>query len=1356
MNGDGLVDHVRRRTNASGSKVWVSLNGGGAPDLLTTVTDSLGRNTTLTYTPLTDPAVYSKGTGAAFPEIDLQVPLYVVEEVSTDDGVGGQARTTYAYEGARVHVQGRGFLGFSRMTAVDQQTGIETVTDYRQDFPFIGAVEASETRLSDGTKVRTSANTWTETLLNGGLTSFPHVSSATASGFEINDGPGNTAITTSTTATTFDDYGNPTLVTATTTGGGETFTTTTTSTVSNNPVDWLLGQVDRLEVQNTLPDLTSDARVTAFDYAPVTGLLIQEKIEPDLANLTLTTDYGHDGFGNLKTVTVSGVDITTRTTTTDYTPDGRFAEKVTNDLGHEETRLFDARFGTATSLTGPNLITTTWVYDGFGRQTKEVRADGSETRWSYDLCVAQCPAGGVYAVSQQDFNTASQTAIGPRQVQYFDAHNRVFRSETEGFDGTVVYADTTFNARGEVVSVTRPYFDGTAAQDIQSATSSYDVLSRTLTVTQPDGGVESTDYAGLTVTLTNALNQDQIRKSNAIGQLVEVTDNLGTKIAYVYDPFGNLVETDAGGVVTTMGYDIRGLKTSMSDPDMGLWDYDYNVLGELTYQRDAESREVHLEYDTLGRVKKRTENEGITEWFYDTAAKGKGKLQSVTAPGGYAQSQAYDSLGRPSTTTTTVDGVNYASSLAYDTSGRPEVLTYPSGFAVKNAYNSRGFLTSVSEDGGTTTYWQADTVNAEGQVTQETFGNGLVTTNGYDPETSRIDTILTTQSATTIQDLSYDFDKLGNLKKRSDLRQDREESFLYDGLNRLTTTTLTDTGAGGGTLSATTYGYDLIGNITTKSDVTGTYGYGASGAGPHAVTSAGGRTYSYDANGNMTARLNGATTELSVAWSSFNKPTQITETASGDEAAFTYGPDRARFKQHVVDNSLAHDVVYIGSLYERRIRLGNPDELVHYIQAGATVAIHTIHDDGLAATNKTRYLHRDHLGSVDTLTGETGAVIERLSYDPHGKRRLSDWQAGTPVSPNAETPRGFTGHEHLDSVGLIHMNGRIYDPMLGRFLSADPLVPDPLTAKSFNRYSYVHNNPLSFTDPSGFVPDEGEMGPYGRSATDFRGDAYSHDERNRPVKNRDGYFSNGDPIVNAAISEVIDWADKQFSDADRAIADLFGAEPTMPRSHLEIAKELSEEDELDLVQVGYHLARAKELGATQFQLDRFEAYYGDEIQSYTTMVQLTEEAALERIPGYVQVQVGQRWSAAVTRLPNGNWGRGFRNTNQTMPGQEAQVRTWYRNNRLKPGPHAKESIPGHKGRPTAEEQRKINEIFRKHGCHSCGTKNPGTKSGNAVADHQPPQALALPGERIRFFPHCLNCARVQGGQVLQKLLDLFK
>jgi RHS repeat-associated protein len=130
----------------------------------------------------------------------------------------------------------------------------------------------------------------------------------------------------------------------------------------------------------------------------------------------------------------------------------------------------------------------------------------------------------------------------------------------------------------------------------------------------------------------------------------------------------------------------------------------------------------------------------------------------------------------------------------------------------------------------------------------------------------------------------------------------------------------------------------------------------------------------------------------------------------------------------------------------------------------------------LAAGADWRYFHQDNLGSVVAITNATGAVMEQLSYDAFGKRRNADGSDAAVVaaSPYGLLPpvngedRGYTGHEMLDSIGLVHMNGRIYDPVLGRFLSADPFITSPGLTQNYNRYSYVYNNPLVLTDPSGY------------------------------------------------------------------------------------------------------------------------------------------------------------------------------------------------------------------------------------------------------------------------------------------------
>jgi len=122
------------------------------------------------------------------------------------------------------------------------------------------------------------------------------------------------------------------------------------------------------------------------------------------------------------------------------------------------------------------------------------------------------------------------------------------------------------------------------------------------------------------------------------------------------------------------------------------------------------------------------------------------------------------------------------------------------------------------------------------------------------------------------------------------------------------------------------------------------------------------------------------------------------------------------------------------------------------------------------------WTHLNRLGSPIAISAENGSLREKLAYDAWGKRRTL---TGANLSTTVTTPtpdsldgvvdnRGFTGHEMLDQLDLVHMNGRIYDPLVGRFLSADPILQDPMNGQSYNRYSYVLNNPTNLTDPTGF------------------------------------------------------------------------------------------------------------------------------------------------------------------------------------------------------------------------------------------------------------------------------------------------
>jgi len=237
----------------------------------------------------------------------------------------------------------------------------------------------------------------------------------------------------------------------------------------------------------------------------------------------------------------------------------------------------------------------------------------------------------------------------------------------------------------------------------------------------------------------------------------------------------------------------------------------------------------------------------------------------------------------------------------------------------------------------------------------------------------------------------------------------------------------------------------------------------------HQVRSVGSLLYTYDANGNMLTREAPANT---ITWSSANLPLVITN--AGTTNTFSYGPNHDRWRLVYVNGSTTETTIYIGGLLEKWTR-GTLTEWRHTIYAGGNpVALYT-RQSGSASSNLTRYFHLDPLGSIETVTDSTNAIYVRERFTSYGQRGdPSTW--GLPLPSGDATlignlsRRGYTFHESLGGATLNHMNGRVQDPILGRFLSADPYVPATGFTQAFNHYSYVNNNPLSYTDPSGYQP----------------------------------------------------------------------------------------------------------------------------------------------------------------------------------------------------------------------------------------------------------------------------------------------
>jgi RHS repeat-associated protein len=294
--------------------------------------------------------------------------------------------------------------------------------------------------------------------------------------------------------------------------------------------------------------------------------------------------------------------------------------------------------------------------------------------------------------------------------------------------------------------------------------------------------------------------------------------------------------------------------------------------------------------------------------------------------------------------------------------------------------------------------------------------------------------------------------------------------------------------------------YDAVGNIMRRSDI-GTYAYAAplpgGGTRAHAVSRItplpGGqftqpRSFVYDSSGRQLS--DGLRT---YTYTSFDKPRTITD--GQGVTRFEYDADGMR----VLKEAPRSKTTYTGGLHMRRRAVAGPTAVFpeqtvdHYfvhvdgkvvaevqrndtpfaVPASAAAGMEASNPDfdlsQTANTRSTIYYHADYVGSPELLTDSAGLVLERRSYNPFGQLRSPDWATGNaPLAPGARQV-GYTGHEDDQELGLVNMKGRLYEPAIGRFTTPDPLVQNPGASQSLNRYAYVFNNPLKFTDPSGFA-----------------------------------------------------------------------------------------------------------------------------------------------------------------------------------------------------------------------------------------------------------------------------------------------
>ncbi|ATB37102.1 hypothetical protein CYFUS_002523 [Cystobacter fuscus] len=938
--------------------------------------------------------------------------LQTTSAVTQEDGRGNASTTRYQYQGGLWSSSERRFLGFRKVTSVLDSAGNYTETYYHQHVGCISKPEVTYYRNASGDIYKYSTFGYTESA------SAPFTSLMTDRWeYECN-------LSASCRRTLlqigYDQFGNGirTYEYGDYDVSGDERTSLRGFFVSTGAYIVGLPAYENIYagigtggtlLKQTLNEYDGTGTYTT---SPIRGLVTRQRAWNNQTGGYVNRSFDYDAWGNL----VSETDERGYTRTVEYDPTYHVHEtKRCNALGQCSTKAWESGLDLVASETDMNGNTTLSTHDALGRPVRTVLPDGSTETFAY------LDWGNPSA--QRIRRTVSDgTADGLWMEVYEDGLGRQYKTVKEGgFVQETLYNDGS----SRVWKKSSVYGPG---ETPQYQVFSFDGLGRLRTITNPDGTSGQRAYANGYVISYDELSREKVTWTDAYGQTTQVREKNGSAYqytTYAYDLLGNLVRvTDAAGNPTTVTWDSLGRKLAGCDPDTGCSSFTYDDAGHILTHQDAKGQVTRFTYDALGRRLTKTLADGKqVRWSYDEAGHGAGKgmLTSVVDTSG-SESRAYDSAGRVLAVTKCVVSTCYTTYQGYDTAGRLASVRYPDGETVTYGYDAAGRLGSVSG------YVNAFTYNGRGQLLSAAYANGTTARFNYaDARQWMTDSSVTGPSGTLYQ-ASYGYDAGGRVTSTSSSTNPLSNlGYTYDALNRLTNVT---------GKQPQSFTYDALGNLTWSYQL-GSYAYGDTKH-RHAVTTAGATAFSYDANGNMVSG-GGRTLE----WDADNRLARVT-TFSGT-TTFLYDANG----QRVLKNSPSDSTLYFGPLLELR-----PTGLTKYYYAGPLLV-------AKRDTSGASWFHQDHLGSVRALTNASGQKVASYDYSAFG----------TPLASSAsvDNSRGYGGHER-DETGLVYMNARYYEPMLGRFISPDALVPSSGNPQALNRYAYVYNNPISNTDPTGHVP----------------------------------------------------------------------------------------------------------------------------------------------------------------------------------------------------------------------------------------------------------------------------------------------
>lgn len=855
--------------------------------------------------------------------------------------------------------------------------------------------------------------------------------------------------------------------------------TTLINTVLNTPTatdnTYCIGKLlQKNESVNAYGDtFTSEEK---YNYDPTIPNQVKQSQSKGHNTDYVNTDYVYDGFGNVTKKTISAPGVSSRTITDTYDTNGRFVITKTDNEGYVTTFEYNKLGQQIKSKNYLNVESNSY-YDNWGKLLTHTVTGASSAAQTQFYAYSRDASG--YNV------TTTSNTPGDFSRVFYDVFGREIKTTKRGFEtNSYISKSVEYDFLGRKVKESEPYFDASptlsTANFSKSNTITYDYLSRPITQLIYTGKQISITYNGLSATTADG-TKTVTTTTDANGNKTEQTDN-GETLKYTYYANGNLKETNYGNHKITMQYDGWGRQIYMQDPSVSATAYikTYNNFSEILTDATPTGTTT-IEYFPTGKLKKKTQTgqrtNQVSNYNYDSKGFLISEIGTINGKG-FSYYPTYDGYYRTVTNTEiTSDNLTHKKTFTYDSYGR--ILTentnsyLSSNTSVNNGnntieygYNSYNGLIDQYKD-PTTILWKLNTANEKMQALTASLGNGMQITNKYD-SFGYFETANHASTTATAINLEYQFEaKRGILNYRKNNIVgvlSWNESFTYDNYDRLTSWT-DPTGTTGTS-------YETDGRIKNNDQV-GTYNY-----------ETGNRYRKKSATLNATGLSFYTNRSLQeVTYDMFKNPISITEKNRG-KVNFEYNLNNSRSKSSITSEAgVVIKTKYYSGIAAVEIieRPNNSLQFITYIAGSpydASIALEKTYTNTggnyTPSTQEYLYLHRDYQGTILAVSGNGGIIKERRQYDAWGllKKHIKGNVETLPsaiagVDFELLTDRGYTGHEHFFSVGIIHMNARLYDPILHTFLSADALIADNSNPQNYNRYAYALNNPLMYADYDG-------------------------------------------------------------------------------------------------------------------------------------------------------------------------------------------------------------------------------------------------------------------------------------------------